>query len=63
MRTAKRRAQASGLEVYALSSDVERATMKALKAEFDPLNVFWPHLRPTKPEIHFVGERSGGYAA
>jgi len=62
MKTVKRREHGLGLEVYALSSDVERATMRALKAEFDPQNVFSPHLMTEKPDIHFVGEKLGGYA-
>ena len=63
MRTVKRREHGLGIEVYALSSDAECRKMRAPKADFDPLNVFSPHLMTETPQIHVVGQRSGGTAA
>lgn len=55
--TVKRREHGLGLELYALSSPAERARLKALKARFDPVGIFQPHLMSESPDIRFVGDK------
>ncbi len=59
--TVKRREHGLGLELYTLSSPEERVRMKSLKEEFDPANIFQPHLMSETPDIRFVGEHFKGY--
>ncbi|MFH1533301.1 MAG: FAD-binding oxidoreductase [Pseudomonadota bacterium] len=60
--TVKRREHGLGLELFALSSPEERARMKALKASFDPVGIFQPHLMTESPDIRFVGDRFRAYS-
>ena len=61
-RTVKRREHGLGLEIYSLSPPEERKRMEALKAEFDPVGVFQPHLMTETPDIRFAGDQFQGYA-
>jgi FAD/FMN-containing dehydrogenase len=61
-RTVKRREHGLGLEIFKLSAPDVRQRIQQLKAEFDPVGVFQPHLLTDTPRIHFVGEHLKGYA-
>ena len=53
--TNKRMEHGLGLELYKLSDDQRRQELAELKNEFDPNNIFNPHLLLENPKIEFVG--------
>ena len=54
--TKKRMEHGLGLELYKLSDDQRRKELTDLKSEFDPKNLFNPHLLLEEPRIEFVGQ-------
>jgi FAD/FMN-containing dehydrogenase len=55
--TVKRREHGLGLELYSLATPEERQKIEALKKEFDPANIFQPHIITENPKIDFIGEK------
>ena len=54
--TIKRMEHGLGLELGKLTDPQRREELDALKAKYDPQNIFSPHLLSSDPKIRFIGE-------
>jgi len=54
--TIKRKEHGLGLELSTLSDPQRKEELSRLKKQYDPLNVFNPHLFSDRPVIRFIGE-------